>query len=74
MILTGFKKGVRLRAMSQTHSSALQKSMSHLNVIFNEAGCLHTSLYIETDVHLHLCLLVSQLDDWNLNREEYYSI
>lgn len=45
----------------------------HLNVIFNEARCLHTSLHIETDVHLHLRFLVSQLDDWHLQRGEYYS-
>lgn len=48
-------------------------SISHLNVIFNEACCLHTSLHIETDVHLHLRFLVSQLDDWHLKREKYYS-
>ncbi len=39
---------------------------SHLDVIFNEACRLDSSLHVETDVHLHVSLLVCQLDDWHL--------
>jgi len=44
--------------------------MSHLYVVFNEACRFDSSLYIKTDVHLHLSLLVCQLDDWHLKEQK----
>lgn len=46
----------------------------HLYVVFNEARRLDTSLHVETDVHLHLGLLVCQLDDWHLKAGKVTSI
>lgn len=48
--------------------------ISHLHIIFNEACRLDSSLHIETDVHLHLSLLVCQLDDWHLRGEKVTDI
>ena len=41
-------------------------SVSHLNIVFDEACGLDARLHIKADVHLDLCLLVCQLDDWHL--------
>lgn len=46
----------------------------HLYVVFNEARRLDSSLHVETDVHLHLGLLVCQLDDWHLKAGKATSI
>lgn len=44
----------------------LSCAASHLDVIFDEARRLDARLHVETDVHLHVCFLVGQLDDWHL--------
>lgn len=41
-------------------------SSVYLEIAFDELCCFNSSLYIEADIHFHLCFMVSKLNDWHL--------